>query len=42
MELVLGGFVLRAQQAQEWQLHVHLQADVAQKHPDGWMVDTLQ
>ena len=31
----LVGFVLRAQQAQECQLHVHLHTDVALMHPAG-------
>ena len=35
MESDLVGFVLRGPPVQECQLHVHLQADVAQMLPDG-------
>ena len=38
----LAGFVLRGQQAQECQLHVHRITDVELMHPPGWMVDTPQ
>ena len=42
MESDLVGFVLRGPPLQECQLHVHLETDVTQVHPAGWMVDTPQ
>ena len=35
VESDLAGFVLRGPPVQEWQLHVHLQVDVALPQPDG-------
>ena len=35
MESDLVGFVLRGPPVQEWQLHVHLNTDATQVHPDG-------
>ena len=42
VESDLDGSVSKGPQAQECQLHVHLQTDVAQAQPVGWMVDTPQ
>ena len=42
VESDLDGSVSKGPQAQECQLHVHLQTDVAQAQPVGWLVDTQQ
>ena len=36
----LVGFVSKGLPAKWWQRHVHLNTDVAQEQPAGWMVDT--